>query len=57
MATIKPFKALRPAKELVSKVAAFPYDVVTTREAREIVKNNKYSFLHIDRPEIALKSL
>ena len=55
MATIKPFKALRPAKELVSKVAAFPYDVVTTREAREIVKNNKYSFLHIDRPEIAFK--
>jgi uncharacterized protein (DUF1015 family) len=55
MAIIKPFKALRPVSELVSQVAALPYDVVTTREATEIVKDNKYSFLHIDRPEIAFK--
>lgn len=53
MATIKPFKAMRPVPELVSKVAALPYDVVTTKEAAEIAKNNKYTFLHIDRPEIA----
>lgn len=55
MAIIKPFKALRPNSEQVSKVAALPYDVVTTREARQIAKDNKYSFLHIDRPEIAFK--
>ena len=46
MAIIKPFKALRPNLEQVSKVAALPYDVVTTREARQIAKDNKYSFLH-----------
>lgn len=55
MATIKPFKALRPTVELAPKVAALPYDVVTTEEARELTKDNKYSFLHIDRPEIAFK--
>ena len=55
MAIIKPFKALRPVPELVSQVAALPYDVVTTREAAKIVKDNKYSFLYIDRPEIAFK--
>ena len=55
MALIKPFKALRPVPELVSQVAALPYDVVTTKEAAEIAKHNKYSFLHIDRPEIAFQ--
>jgi len=55
MAIIKPFKALRPVPELVSKVAALPYDVVTTKEAAEIARYNKYSFLHIDRPEIAFQ--
>ena len=44
MAIIKPFKALRPVPELVSQVAALPYDVVTTREAMKIVKDNKYYF-------------
>jgi len=53
MAVIKPFKALRPVPELVSKVAALPYDVVTSKEAAEIAKENKYTFLRVDRPEIA----
>jgi len=52
MAIIRPFKALRPVPELVSKVAALPYDVVTTKEAAEIVRNNKYSFLRVDRSEV-----
>lgn len=54
MAIVKPFKAIRPVKELVSKIAALPYDVMSSEEAREIVKNNKYSFLHIDRAEVDL---
>ena len=52
MAIIKPFKAYRPVKELASKIAALPYDVMNTEEAREMAKGNKYSFLYVDRGEI-----
>ena len=51
MAKVKPFKAYRPTKELISKVAALPYDVYSSAEAREIVKDNPLSFLNIDRAE------
>jgi len=54
VATIKPFKAFRPVKELASKIAALPYDVMDSEEAREMVKDNEYSFLHVDRGEINL---
>ncbi|MCP4134172.1 MAG: DUF1015 family protein, partial [bacterium] len=54
MATIKAFKGLRPTKELAEQVAELPYDVVNTKEAKEIAGDNKYSFFHITRPEIAL---
>lgn len=54
MAVIKPFKAYRPTPELVSKVAALPYDVMNSDEAREMVKDNPYSFLHVDKAEIDL---
>ena len=54
MAVYKPFKALRPTPELASKVAALPYDVMSSSEAREMVKGNPYSFLHIDKAEIDL---
>jgi uncharacterized protein (DUF1015 family) len=54
MITVKPFNALRPTNELVSKCAALPYDVMSSSEAREMVKGNEYSFLHIDRAEIDL---
>ena len=47
MAIIKPFKAYRPVKELASKIAALPYDVMNTEEAREMVEENEYSFLHV----------
>lgn len=54
MAIVKPFKAIRPIKELGSKIAALPYDVMSSEEAREIAKDNKHSFLHIDRAEVDL---
>ena len=54
MKLIKPFRAVRPTKELASQVASPPYDVVSRAEAREIAKGNPYSFLHINKPDIDL---
>lgn len=54
MAIVRPFKAVRPAKDLADKVAALPYDVMNSEEAREMVKDNPYSFLHVDKAEIDL---
>lgn len=54
MAILRPFKAIRPTKEFVSKVAALPYDVVNSEEARKIVDDEPYSFLKVDRPEVDL---
>ncbi|MBR0535636.1 MAG: DUF1015 domain-containing protein [Clostridia bacterium] len=54
MAIFRPFKALRPTNDLASKVAALPYDVMNSEEAREMVKGNPYSFLHTDKAEIDL---
>ena len=54
MAKIVPFRAFRPPASLVSRVAAPPYDVVTTQEARRLAAGNPDSFLHISRPEIDL---
>lgn len=55
MAVVRPFKSFRPTKELVDKVAALPYDVMNSEEAREMVKGNPYSFLHVDKAEIDLE--
>lgn len=54
MANVSPFSALRPALSLADKIAALPYDVMTSEEARDMVKDNRYSFLHIDKAEIDL---
>lgn len=54
MALVRPFKGIRPVQELASKIAALPYDVMNSEEAREMVKGNPYSFLHVDRAEIDL---
>src|SRR5437660_4115284 len=54
MAVIRPFNALRPQAERAPQVAAVPYDVVNTKEAREIASGNPWSFLHVSRPEIDL---
>lgn len=51
MAIIRPFKAIRPAPGLVSKIAALPYDVYSSSEARKVVEANPISFLKIDRAE------
>lgn len=51
MATIRPFKCIRPEKNVVSKVAALPYDVYNRDEALEEVLKEPLSFLKIDRAE------
>lgn len=54
MATIRPFKALRPSREHAKQIASVPYDVVNTEEARALARDNPLSFLHVSRPEIDL---
>ena len=54
MAVVRAFRAVRPEKEYASRVAALPYDVMNSDEARQKVKGNKYSFLHVDKAEIDL---
>ncbi|MBO5286793.1 MAG: DUF1015 domain-containing protein [Clostridia bacterium] len=54
MITVKPFNALMPKGELAHLCGALPYDVMSSSEAREMVKGNRYSFLHVDRAEIDL---
>ena len=49
---IRPFSAVRPTPEKASAVAAVPYDVVDTAEARALAAGNPVSFLHVSRPEI-----
>ena len=56
MPFIKPFRAVRPNKSVVGYVAALPYDVVSTEEARELTAENPLSFLHVDRAEVDLPS-
>ena len=54
MAVIKPFRALRPPKELAKNVSALPYDVMNVVEASAMAAGNHDSFLHVSRPEIDL---
>lgn len=54
MAILHPFKALRPVPEKAQEVACVPYDVINTREARELAESKPGSFLHVIRPEIDL---
>ncbi|MBQ7760861.1 MAG: DUF1015 domain-containing protein [Clostridia bacterium] len=54
MVVVKPFSAMRPNEQVAHLVAALPYDVMSSDEARIMVKDNPYSFLHIDRAEIDL---
>ena len=56
MPVIKPFKAFRPQPEFVTKVASPPYDVLNSEEARQLAKDNPYSFLHVNKAEIDLDS-
>ena len=52
MARVKPFKGLRPPRELVEQVESRPYDVLDSDEARAEAGNNEKSLYHIIKPEI-----
>jgi uncharacterized protein (DUF1015 family) len=54
MSTVRPFRAFRPRPEYAGEVAAKPYDVLNSDEAREEVKGHPLSFLHVGKPEIDL---
>ncbi len=54
MAIIHPFRALRPTPSNVALIAAVPYDVVNTEEARALAAGTPLSFLHVSRAEIDL---
>ena len=51
MATVRPFRGIRPTAEMASHIAALPYDVYNRKEACEAVKKEPFSFLKIDRAE------
>ncbi len=52
MAKVKPFKGVRPPKELVEQVVSRPYDVLNSEEARREAEGNPKSLYHIIKPEI-----
>ena len=52
MATVKPFKGIRPPQALVEQVASRPYDVLNSEEARQEAEGNEKSLYHIIKPEI-----
>ena len=52
MTKIKPFRGVRPPKELVEKVESRPYDVLDSEEARAEAGDNEMSLYHIIKPEI-----
>ncbi len=54
MATLIPFRALRPRPADAARIAAVPYDVVNTEEARVLAEGNPLSFLRVSRAEIEL---
>ncbi len=54
MISISPFKALRPQPQFARQVAARPYDVLSSKEAKVEAEGNPYSFLHVTKSEIDL---
>ena len=54
MAIVRPFKGFRPLPEYAALVAAKPYDVLSSEEARQEAAGNPISFLHVGKPEIDL---
>ncbi len=54
MSIVRAFKAVRPTPALAQAVAALPYDVMNSDEARRMVEGNPNSFLHVDKAEIDL---
>lgn len=54
MSIVKPFKGLRPPKDIAAKLASRPYDVLNSAEAREEARGNPYSLLRVTKAEIDL---
>jgi len=54
MATLNAFRAVRPRPDAAARIAAVPYDVVSTEEARQLAAPEPLSFLHVSRAEIDL---
>ena len=54
MALYRAFQAFRPEKSKQALIPALPYDVMNSDEAKEMVKDNPYSLLHIHKAEIDL---
>ncbi len=52
MAKVKPFRGIRPPREIVTEVASRPYDVLNSEEARTEAEGNPRSLYHIIKPEI-----
>lgn len=52
MATVRPFRGLRPTPEMAPQVASPPYDVLSREEAREMAQNNPRSFLRVNKAEL-----
>lgn len=52
MATVKPFRGVRPPQDLVEEIASRPYDVLDSEEARAEAGDNEKSLYHIIKPEI-----
>jgi uncharacterized protein (DUF1015 family) len=55
MSVLRRFRALRPPTDLAAEVAAVPYDVVDSEEARSLAAGKERSYLHVTRPEIDLE--
>jgi uncharacterized protein (DUF1015 family) len=56
MAVVRPFRAVRPARDAAAAVSSVPYDVVNTEEARALASGHPLSFLHVTRSEVDLPS-
>jgi uncharacterized protein (DUF1015 family) len=54
MVHVEPFRGVRPGRAIAPLVAAPPYDVLSSEEARDLAAGNPYSFLHVGKPEIDL---
>jgi len=52
MVAVKPFRAVRPAQQYIKEVASYPYDVIDSREARRLIRENSKSFLRIVKAEV-----
>src|SRR6516162_6361134 len=56
MALLRPFRAVRPARDAAAAVSSVPYDVLNTEEARALASGHPLSFLHVTRSEVDLPS-